>query len=60
MTFQTADGTVLAAVDVMRGAAFGLAGTIPAAPEGSTWHTEDGSSFTDATTITGDMVITAS
>lgn len=60
VTFQTADGTVLAAVDVMRGAAFGLAGTIPAAPEGSTWHTEDGSSFTDATTITGDMVITAS
>lgn len=60
VTFQAADGTVLASVDVMRGAAFGLAGTIPAAPEGSTWHTEDGSSFTDATTITGDMVITAS
>lgn len=60
VTFQTADGTVLASVDVMRGAAFGLAGTIPAAPEGSTWRTVDGSPFTDATTITGDMVITAS
>lgn len=60
VTFQTADGTVLDSVDVMRGATFGLAGTIPAAPEGSTWYTEDGSSFTDTTAITGDMVITAS
>lgn len=60
VTFQAVDGTVLASVDVMRGAAFGLTGAIPDAPEGSVWHTEDGTSFTDATTINGDMVIIAS